>query len=390
MNSFDDILNTLIKITREHEEPYKEGAWENFLNSKQKKMTVSFWPIFFSGLVASLLIGFLIFTQKSNNDVDVKYEVVRTDSIKSLKKIMPIINNSLGDIENIEKQTIVKTNRNAYESETHSTYKKKESVKTQKTKEKESGNINMANNAKNENMPDDTIQSEDFKNDILFDPINDQVKAESQEPNKRNKIKIGFSLSPLLTSNGSGSNLGFSTGVQTDFKLAKNILFNCGLLISHQTIVQKNDVQPSIDKPVSINSKSFSFDIPVNIKFKFKDGKNRDYYLLAGISSVGYITENNSYNYQYQEVVETTTTTQEGQIVTEFTTVTTKSTVNTKVSAFSNVDISVFFNLSYGIRYPLTGTTNLTIAPYLKLPLSGATTNNFQPTSGGINFIISK
>jgi hypothetical protein len=396
MSNFNNILNTIKKISRGHEEPYREGAWEDFLDFRRKREKTPFWPIFLSGIAASLLIGILVFYHSGYRTFDPKPEIVdqvaKTDSLqnsdhsKQIKSVLP-------GPEKVGAELAVKDNSGTEEKSPalnpgNEVRNNKEPAKVNAELLVRSGagpeNTGIAANEEDKNLTKDTVRVPENRHNIVIPTISKNVKYRARETKTEGRIKLGFSVSPLLTSSGNGSNLGFSTGVHTDWKLTKNLSFSSGLFISHQTVVEKNEIQPSFNGPVSQKSKLFSIDIPLNIKIKIK----QDNYFLAGISPVAYIGSNTIYNYQYQEVIETTYT-QEGQVITQFETVTKETTVKNKAPVFSDISFAGFINVSYGIKYSLAGNTYITFAPYIKLPL-GETNDNLQFTSGGVSFILSK
>jgi len=110
-------------------------------------------------------------------------------------------------------------------------------------------------------------------------------------------------------------------------------------------------------------------DIPLNIKYEFNPQKN-DSYILAGLSSGTFITENFTYRYD--------NTPNAFGVSSNLPDATTKR-------SFSRFDFARTLNLSIGMGYQISKQNRLIIEPFLKYPLSGLGSEQIKFGAGGLN-----
>lgn len=398
MSEFNDILHSIREIANGHEEPYKDGSWETFLKTKRKRKRIPVWPFIVSGLAASIIIGFFVtvpmvdYNDKNdkipNRSSDIEFSEItpRADTATMDKKK----NTGPGQIEDGKSRNEGNTMYSLAQDKRNKNQKETGKLKNKIAVIRENGS---GKQALEEDVPTmasstDTMIKTDRHREITKS-LFDRPELRSPDKDKGRRLHLGFSVSPLFVSNGSGDNLGLSVGVQTDIPLSGSLAINSGLTFAHQTIDNTYAGRTSFNEPVSLTSRVFSFDIPLNLKITLKKEKSRESYLLAGISSVGYLSERNTFTYEYEEVIEVTTTSG-GQETTTYETVVTETNVEDNEPAFSTFDFAGFVNISYGLKSQFLKNTRLTVEPYLKLPLSGTTSNNLVYTTGGVKLIISK
>jgi len=401
MSDFEDLFDSIKKIALEHEEPYKIGSWETFSEKRKKKKSLTIWPFIISGLAATLIIGLFIAPQILDNE-NIKESSQNSSSRFEFPEIIPLSDTTTTKIIKAKKKTKpeqLKKEITKTENINVNTVKQDKTIINPKELEKEK--------AKNEIQLSEVHQIEKYtyeKNDSITIVSNDSVKESKQqiklayelikdfeeETSKKGKrLKFGFLISPLMTSNKEGSNVGISTGIQTYVPISGIVSVSSGLTFSHQKIENVYTNHNSINQPVLLTSSLFSFDIPINLKINLKKTKNRESYLLAGISSVGYLSERNTYTYKHEEIAQVITEIG-GQEVTTFQTIMTEKSIEKNESPFSSFDFAGFLNISYGIKSSFTKNTYITFAPFVKLPLSNLTSNNLKYACGGMSLIISK
>ncbi len=399
MSGFNDILHSIRKIVYEHEEPYKEGSWETFLKTKRKKKRVPAWPFIVFGLAASLVLGLIIIVPVLNNDNENNTFSHRTPET-DFSEITPGADSATADKKkNTTPGQTESENRRNEKKNTIYTIAQDQRSRNQKEKKKAENETPVSRNreqkkqALGDNNPakassTDTIKKTDQHSET-GESLFDGQELRLADKNRGRHLHFGFSISPLLVSNGSGNNLGVAVGVQTDIPISGSLAVNSGITFAHQKIDNVYTGRTSFHEPVSLTSRVLSFDIPVNLKITFRKEKSRESYVLAGISSVGYLNERNTFTYQYEEVIEITTTSG-GQEITTYQTIVTETNIKNSEPAFSTFDFAGFINISYGLKSPFFKNTRLTVEPYLKLPLNGATSNSLIYTTGGVKLIISK
>lgn len=404
MQDFDDILSSIRRIAHGHEEPYKDGAWEAFLKNRKKKQKAIFaWSLVTSGLVASLVIGFFFIPSLSDKKTGQEDLSDAIYSIVSPVEAMPKTCGATTKQAGVKKKTEPRQIENEdIQYEKNIIYpiakNEKHADSPELNEDKNKHFINQENEQKNFAFEEEDTTSIFSANNIMHPSNNhyeftksleEGLEEETPEKNKRKRLSLGFSISPLLATNDDGSHPGVSAGIQMDIPIYGKVSINSGLIFAHQKVENIYKNRSSFSEPLSLTSRLTSFDIPVNFKIVLKKEKNKESYLVAGISSVGYINERNTFTYEYEEVIEITTV-REGQKITTYQTVLTEKNVENTEPAFSTFDFAGFMNLSYGLKSPFSKNMYLTLEPYIKLPLSGLTANNLRYTTGGVSLIISK
>ena len=211
MPNFYDILDTIKKVVKEHEEPYRDGAWEDFLNYKQKGEKRYLWPIYMVGLAASLLVGVFVFNYTTNYyRLDTKYKITKKvspekDSVENYDKREPEIINRPYNNGGTERERIVKNNQNLIGTEirpiTEDIINKKElepiGTKSPVLPESKNENLIFADEYLLKSIPEDTIRSKETKQEVLLaGNIDFKTIYEKPGTKKETKIKLGFLVSP--------------------------------------------------------------------------------------------------------------------------------------------------------------------------------------------------
>ncbi len=117
-----------------------------------------------------------------------------------------------------------------------------------------------------------------------------------------------------------------------------------------------------------LQSRTKILEIPLKAGFYFYNSKKIKYFIAAGASAYIMMNERNSYNVTMNGAVEK----MEG------------------VYQKTNTKIPAVLNISAGVQQHISGSLNIIIEPYLKLPLQGIGVGKLPVTSAGIQIGISK
>jgi len=245
-------------------------------------------------------------------------------------------------------------------------------------------------------------QSE-LKQDIVVAEKNDSIQKilpELSDDNladnqgKKDNFEFGVELASVSSyaTNGTSSNLNLGGGFLAAYKLTKKLSLSTGMVISKQDLAYNNSdnlyAAPGKAEYAASNSLNMidgnsaesdisfvSIDIPMNLKYRIKK-----FILSAGISSLLFVNEKNSYNYEVvTNSIAYNTTTSMYESINSTRTVTREN----KEDSFSHFDFAGLFNLSVAYDMPLPK-GSLAFEPYLKLPLASVSSQDIKMGSGGV------
>ncbi|MGO1243791.1 MAG: outer membrane beta-barrel protein [Sphingobacterium sp.] len=152
-------------------------------------------------------------------------------------------------------------------------------------------------------------------------------------------------------------------------------------LVSENVPYRKNNVMmPSLN---SVSSKMQTLDVPLEIKYNL----SKDYYIVGG-ASYAFVLSQERYNY-YSEYTDAITYSSASD--SDKPTSTPQKTVERKIkSGTDNVDddgFGGFVNFSIGKKTGLTKNLNISIEPFVKIPVGSFKQTDMNYTNGGIRII---
>jgi hypothetical protein len=207
---------------------------------------------------------------------------------------------------------------------------------------------------------------------------NEAVAAiENKQKAKKQKAKSKFYLTALVAPDVSTIKfqkidaMGYGGGLKAGYNISKKWAVETGVLWQHKEYYTKGEhfktnkiYLPQNVKIINANGYCEMFEIPVDVRYNYKQTAKNNWFALAGLSTYlmqeedyVYLMERNGQQYEYNKYY-------------------------TKPSQywFSIV------NISAGYEHKVGGFGSMRIEPYLKLPLKGMGVGSLPFTSAGVNF----
>lgn len=170
------------------------------------------------------------------------------------------------------------------------------------------------------------------------------------------------------------SKLGYSAGLMVGYRLSKRISVEAGVLwdrknyYSTGNYLDTNSLKlPARSKVSAVNGSCEMIEVPVNIRYNFFTAKKHSWFVSTGLSS--YFMKNEDYNIAYERYATS--------YIKDY------SYDNSSKDWFSILNVSVGYNTSFK-------KTNVSIAPYLKLPVKNVGIGRLPISSTGIHLVLSR
>ncbi len=426
---------------QDHEEAFDPREWEKFshayFNKPNKRKRIAYWPFWFSGIAASLLLLFFFLPFEKQIDeglTALKNEptVIRGLAPQKVDKVPSVIDeneSSLEEIEpNVSESSVARLSHQKVEGFSSSSSKRVayEGVEKIGATSKESffaddspsiefvlpeinlitessvtnldAMVAISNPNKEEEIDEEKAKAwvEKWKNG------EQEAKTNSETIVKRTKdqnpFRLGVIGGPQSASN-QVSGMQFGGGVISEFSLSDKLKIDVGVTYAHQSVEanSSSNLPESMTARASTATEANSFtnnyigseytlsysglDIPINLKYKVFDKKNTNMYLITGLSSMVYLDQRGSETFSVDSKF---TSNAVGDL--QFASTVQEYTESySPVSGDSNVDLGKMLNLSFGYEYNLMNGTYLSIEPFYKLPLGSLTFTNQQFYIGGVN-----
>jgi hypothetical protein len=419
-------LIELIKGTLDnYEEQYILGSWENFIRRRRRRKKLVLW---FSGagIAASLLIGWLGFRfflpgSFSSNAVQQQQSIsnlefpVKKDTMKEhmLIRQIPAIPS-----ENR------KTKERSHDQELKSSTEPQDKNQTKK-EIPDPLNISGTAEVKASGSNTDTYPSERSMANRLPDTVNTgissagstavKISSESEvnrsdtsgnkpaypqadvkiapenvlSDNMRSqKLRIGFNISPGVTSTNTASSFTYSGGINADFDVSRSFRLSTGIQVEHQNVINESSDNPAWIPPEQTQAELVDLDLPLNITWKFLVRKSTCYYLSGGISSVIYLSENYTSTSYTQKMVPSVEM-NDGMPDVTYQLENVKTTEQETEAPLNTFDFAGRINFMFGFEQHLSSRLFLHIEPYIKIPVSELATQDLRFTTSGITCKIS-
>jgi hypothetical protein len=217
-------------------------------------------------------------------------------------------------------------------------------------------------------------------------------KDRQEKPKEPLPFKLGVLVAPQSSSNPvAGMNLG--AGLMSEFSLSKKIKLDVGVTYARQSMSPENQqaMPQTMDMALARTNSNFltssyqldfaSLDIPINLKYQVMENKNSGFYLITGLSSMVYLSQQATESFQTNSFF----TTEADGLLSFSPSVQQFSTVITPEGGGNNVDLGRMVNLSVGYEYNLSDGMYISFEPFYKLPIGSLTFANQQFSIGGLN-----
>ncbi len=442
---FDKTLRDHVRDTFDHfDDQMVDDGWKKFNKKKnRRRRAIIFWYTLPTGIAAALALLWIINIYDvnnldGNNQIAAKTEINKNNSVDTLTENFAQRSLSQNSIQSNGKQTernreLLTSNNPERNTISLNKYPRKiTKITLKKLIDPADENPTLAFNDLNQKeeelkiqnfnkiLADDpkTITVTQFENSEVLESIPKTNKISvkekgiaaasigSKDPkaflyNTFNKIsdpiligkKKRFNLSIDATTymnfseNGIYDQVNLGLGITSDYQLGKRISVNSGLSFNRQTSSfggnnrTASDFQAtsfnniaSIPKAQITNAKLVGVDIPLNLKYWLKVGKS-DAFITTGFSSYAlinerYVNDFSVINYGVNGVRTSNV----------------RTIQDNPEGAFAYFKFAQTVNLSFGVKYPLTKKSSVSVEPFIKYPLSGMGYQNLRIGSGGISF----
>jgi hypothetical protein len=412
MNKDKEIGEVIKEALNGHEESYIEGAWETFTSKRKRKALI--YRLSASGVAAAILLGLIIIG--TLNQPLPQTLTAQKEPVKVIETPQQIVNEVPGQVTAVAesqpssisvmrqakvspasagsstKTAVSSTNIIAQNTEKNETAEVKAAAVTESQKAAALTEAQKAA-AVTESQPQTQKQPTNQLNNQPLTQLNSLTTTESAPQSSQRdsklgsgrRVRIGVNVAPGFNATADASAFNYSGGVNVEIPLSKKLQISTGVSLEHSNVDERssprNAAVPSYQTIASLTN----LDIPINITWKITSYKKTSYYVGAGLSALAYLSENYTTTTRTQLLRENTSFDGDEYIST-YRLETVERVTTSSGSPSSAFDIGGRVNLVFGVEQRLTPKLNLSIEPFMKIPVSGLATKNMIYTTGGVTF----
>lgn len=427
-----DITDRMVEMLRQHSLPYKEGAWERFkeYEAAKKKKTI-IWP-YLSGAAAIVLLGVFLFLRQDEPDIKSAPNSAQTE-VPIDEDVAEPLDSSPGLIEKEGHTTAVDMGEIVLDETVLATTISSEP-------EEEGTDIEnlqyYAVRRSSENKLEKLIGSRDENHERPVDVLQQSAAVSQQEtdPNRKEESKIDepsgtydqedinrssdwafkgesgtdIDLKPsldkwdfsieLAPNINERNQINFGGGLAVAYNINEKLSISSGVSyvqLDAQRGPNQMDIPAEFSK-ASLNSYNYNkslntinttlvgLDVPVNLKVNL----GSQLYASAGVSVFSVLSESR-YNIFEEKIAQVASVSAggEGSRVPAIQTVySQEASPNTP---YEGKNFTGFFNLSLGYKLPVLKNINLSVEPYLKVPVGSLTDQDMNLGNGGLKIVTS-
>jgi hypothetical protein len=412
MNKDKEIGEVIKEAQNGHEESYIEGAWETFTSKRKRKALI--YRLSASGVAAAILLGLIIIG--TLNQPLPQTLTAQKEPVKVIETPQQIVNEVPGQVTAVAESqpSSISVMRQAKVSPASAGSSTKTAVSStniiaQNTKKNETAEVKAAAvtesqkaaalteaqkaAAVTESQPQTQKQPTNQLNNQPLTQLNSLTTTESAPQSSQRdsklgsgrRVRIGVNVAPGFNATADASAFNYSGGVNVEIPLSKKLQISTGVSLEHSNVDERssprNAAVPSYQTIASLTN----LDIPINITWKITSYKKTSYYVGAGLSALAYLSENYTTTTRTQLLRENTSFDGDEYIST-YRLETVERVTTSSGSPSSAFDIGGRVNLVFGVEQRLTPKLNLSIEPFMKIPVSGLATKNMIYTTGGVTF----
>ena len=413
MNKDKEIGEVIKEALNGHEESYIEGAWETFTSKRKRKALI--YRLSASGVATAILLGLIIIG--TLNQPLPEGLTAQKEPVKVIETPHQIVNEVPGQVTAVAESqpSSISVMGQAKISPASAGSSTKTAVSSTKTavsstnSSVSSTNIIAQNTEKNETVEvkaaavtesqkaaavtESQKQPTNQYNNQPLTQLNSLSTTESSPKTSRKdsklgserRVRIGVNVAPGFNTTADASAFNYSGGVNVEIPLSKKLQISTGVSLEHSNVDERssprNAAVPSYQTIASLTN----LDIPINITWKITSYKKTSYYVGAGLSALAYLSENYTTTTRTQLLRENTSFDGDEYIST-YRLETVERVTTSSGSPSSAFDIGGRVNLVFGVEQRLTPKLNLSIEPFMKIPVSGLATKNMIYTTGGVTF----
>lgn len=433
---FDKELRNHIRDTFDHfDDQLADDGWKKFKSQRRrKKRGLIFWYAIPSGIAAALALVWLlnIYDSSSTQNTIAQNNQAKPEQKEQMITAAPSEKTPQQNTAPAKVNQVVSESKQQEQKGLSNTSKQKTLIATQQIKETHSNKISNLNTALSEvkinskeqistqiasepsqdltikSFPIEKNNEVDYSRASLLEAhekglalanadLNPKPTlflahaADQKNPTttKKNKLKVALDANTFMNYSEAGLNnqINLGLGVSTDLKISKHLSLNSGIMLNRQTStfdgnnkvdngfrLSSFSTMVSVPKSQITNAKLVGLDIPLNLKFSMIMGKTRTF-LSTGFSSYSVINER--YVNDYSVVNYSITGIRANRITT---------IQDNPAGSFSYFKFAQSLNFSFGVLYPISKNSTLSVEPFVKYPLSGLGYQDLLIGAGGVSF----
>ncbi|MET4083036.1 hypothetical protein ABIB40_003003 [Pedobacter sp. UYP30] len=378
-----------------HEEAYTPGAWERFAEKDRKRRGFAYWPLWTAAAVLLVFLGLLFRANQTGKKTEIALSKPNIDTVSLNKKPL---NAQLN---------ISKPNRNgissalkATESANASNLNNRSTIPVQTTLGQEKIFQNALNSKTTVTLSNNhaTIQATNVTGtnpqekqeatpahpltfeDLLAQDSKTKPTKTIDKSIKNSKWESGIYVAPAM---GNDSKVNLNYGFSLSYAVANKLSISSGVsyasLSSSETLSNSSPQALSGKNLGAITAKVSGINIPLELRYKISDRL----YTGVGVSALAVLnnSQNNTYlsnNVQSFASPSSAQTADIKYIVQE-------KTVEPQPPASVAPDNYIgFYNFSVGYRQKISKKNNISIEPFLQLPMKTFSKENLNLTNGGV------
>lgn len=426
---FDKELRNHIRDTFDHfDDQLADDGWKKFSAQKRrKKRGLIFWYALPGGIAASLALLWLINIYNSSPTKIVDTKIAKQIETKNTQQDEPIASLNSKELNSVSSKQISSSKNNTVLSQklNHTSESIERSPKSSKIAqlntvlsevkvikkpisetpilERKASSLSispvssqeLASTTFDAQIAEITAQEKGLalaNSDIqpsatLF--LAHEAKQKTPPITKKNTLKVALDANTFMNYSEAGLNnqLNLGLGVSTDLKLNKHLSLSSGIMLNRQTStfdgnnkvdagfkLSSFSTMVSVPKSQITNAKLVGLDIPLNLKFSMNMGKTHTF-LSTGFSSYSVINER--YVNDYSVVNYSITGIRANRITT---------VQDNPTGSFSYFKFAQSLNFSFGVLYPISKNSTLSVEPFVKYPLTGLGYQDLLIGAGGVSF----
>lgn len=394
-----ELIEHIKSQLKAHEENYSAGAWERFAEKDQKRRTFVYWPLWTAAAI--ILVFFGIFFGLNN--------LTKTDIAKSKEKIerkkpiehLPETSGELangGDLKSLKSKENSKDKSSSmpqnYSSDAllidhlHAKPQLKNGLIAQSEEKlnNEFVNVQLSNLQNTNKQIVISKQNQPSAKKLTFEELlsaDSKTKIAKTEEKKtaNSKWESGVYVAPAMgNDNKVNVNYGFSLSYAVANKLSLNSGISYASLSSTETLSESSPQSLTGRNLGAVSAKVSGINVPLELRYNISD----KFYTGVGVSALAVLNNSQDNTYLSNDVQtfaspsSAVTGNAKQYIVKE-------KTVEPQAAASVGLDNYIgFYNFSFGYKQKVFKKNNVSIEPFLQLPMKTFSKENLNLTNGGI------
>ena len=392
-----ELIDHIKSQLKDHEETYVPGAWEKFNANDRKRRSFVYWPLWTAAAVVLVCLGVLLtFNQVDKKNVLTSFKP-KKDTIGSkvnLSKTQQSISNNIPKENGSSVTKLILESRNTLKINDGSIIYLPTTLSTLVSVQNElelKADPDLSNKSTEEQTVLGTSQNIKEKetapkNQLTFEELlahDSKTKKISADKNrvKNSKWESGIYVAPAM---GNDSKINLNYGFALSYAVANKLSISSG--VSYTSLSSSESLGNSSGQTLSgktlgaVNAKVIGINVPLELSYKVSER----IYTNVGVSALAVL--NNSQNNTYlSNSVQTLSSPSSTNVSDVRTYIVQEKTVEPQPPANATSDNYIgFYNFSLGYTQKISEKNNISIEPFLQLPMKTFSKENLNLSNGGI------